>query len=452
MAMPDVIDAALEPMVEIGSVNDGIVLHRGKVFAQDAKLGISGPGEARLNWMPDPQVVVELKRPAAEFVFLNIMESHIEFDIAIDPAIECGSAALVAYRASSKDARAKFLVSGEFGPGESRGSRRIRFCIANMVELQGALNVKRKLGNSTEFWRRLAVLRPGVELVIDPAPRQRETNGRLREVGGFGITHVAELVLDEPLRSKNEFSDQMGIVYVLLSLMRGAECGPVLEHCLDADNEVQMRNWVAPRVARWNTYSSSWIPRHKFVDLSGLFENIAAKWSDRNTKDSLVHAVWWYGQANCREGGLEGSIIMAQAALELMSWTVLVSDREILSEQGFAKLEAHDKIRLLLAVFGASDSIPGHFDEIRAFGDSFNAGDGPGVVTLVRNRLVHPTSKKQKQLQAVDGLARHQALQLCLNYLELSILGWLGYSGLYADRLAPDSLDEIKQVPWVHNA
>jgi hypothetical protein len=74
--------------------------------------------------------------------------------------------------------------------------------------------------------------------------------------------------------------------------------------------------------------------------------------------------------------------------------------------------------------------------------------DGPGVVTQIRNRLVHPKAA-QERVYRLDGLVAEVWL-LTRHYLVLLILYSLGYQGSYRDlrklrRLAGD----VDKVPWV---
>ena len=66
--------------------------------------------------------------------------------------------------------------------------------------------------------------------------------------------------------------------------------------------------------------------------------------------------------------------------------------------------------------------------------DCAEAFDGPGIVTTIRNALVHATEHKREILKSVDGLCLYECSQIAVQYVELVLLRVCGYRGHYARR------------------
>jgi hypothetical protein len=118
---------------------------------------------------------------------------------------------------------------------------------------------------------------------------------------------------------------------------------------------------------------------------------------------------------------VKGSIILTQAGLEVLGWHRLVEGKPGLSGNGYEKLEATDKLRLLLMVCGIPPEIPASLPKLTALPKSpgNQEKDGPQVLTEVRNALVHSNpTKRQKGFDAIV----HDVWALGLWYSELVIL------------------------------
>jgi hypothetical protein len=75
--------------------------------------------------------------------------------------------------------------------------------------------------------------------------------------------------------------------------------------------------------------------------------------------------------------------------------------------------------------------------------------DGPGVITRIRNALVHADDTKREFIAALDGMTRWECAQLAIQYIELVLLSVCGYDGPYARRgwKGWKGDDEVP-VPW----
>lgn len=170
---------------------------------------------------------------------------------------------------------------------------------------------------------------------------------------------------------------------------------------------------------------------------------------DLDYRPVIRSAISWYGAANCQQGGLEGSIILAQSVLELLSWVLLVEDLGLHSNSAFEKLSADARIRHLLTHCGIPLSVTPEVTSLASLA-SARSWDGPHALVKLRNWLVHPERKNRNEIDALDEEVWFDAWKLSLWYIELVLLHLFGYRGKYGNRLKHDRyVSEVEPVPWV---
>jgi hypothetical protein len=144
--------------------------------------------------------------------------------------------------------------------------------------------------------------------------------------------------------------------------------------------------------------------------------------------------------------------MVSQSALELLAWITVVEERNVVSGEGFDKLPASDRLRVLLEVLGIPRTLPAGLTALQKASEEAPKGgpgpwtDGPHALTDLRNVVVHPT-KKRRTLGAVD-LPWDDAARLSRWYVELVLLRLMGYDGMYLSRLTYSS----EPVPWTLKA
>jgi hypothetical protein len=154
-----------------------------------------------------------------------------------------------------------------------------------------------------------------------------------------------------------------------------------------------------------------------------------ARMQDESWREPLIHSTQWYVRANQLEGKAELQIVLVQAALELLSWSLLVENHPVVSESGFRDLPAGDKLRLALAQAGIGTEVPKRYARLASVATRIGATSGPDVFVFIRNKLMHPSLKQRKKLKSVDGVARVQAAKYGLGCLELLLLSAMGFTG-----------------------
>lgn len=178
--------------------------------------------------------------------------------------------------------------------------------------------------------------------------------------------------------------------------------------------------------------------------MPALFPGFMKRWHQPLWNDALRRSIWWYISGNLQAGGIDGGIILAQVALELLAWVMLVEDGHVVSRRGFEDLPAADKLRLLLDRMHVPLTVPGSLPSLAAFGPP-NIPYGPFKFVEIRNAMVHPKNRTAVD-RADDAVV--EAWELGLWYTELAILFACGYSGSYVNRNVVQWAGEVEPVPW----
>jgi hypothetical protein len=266
----------------------------------------------------------------------------------------------------------------------------------------------------------------------------------LKARGGFGSAHVGVMTrLDGSDLSFDEATDAIDRVHYFLSFARGAWTGIVLPAGLDSNGAPVWRQFGIRLVDRW-PQRVSWADRHNYQVLSHAYGGFSRLWSDKFWLPVLRKALYWYLRSNDPSSGIDGGIILTQAALEFAAWSYLVEHRRSLSKEGFANLYASDRLRLMLTSLGIPLEIPASLNRLREAGSDW---DGPRVFTEIRNQLVHPVTRKGRF--KLEKLPYYEAWTLGQWYLELSLLRIAGFDDVYRNRTRTNGwVGEVVHVPW----
>lgn len=146
------------------------------------------------------------------------------------------------------------------------------------------------------------------------------------------------------------------------------------------------------------------------------------------------------------EGGIEGSIILAQTGLELICWVLLVEDIKSQNKEPFDKLSASKKFEALLGQMEIDTAIPNKLAELLALSSKKAWKNGPEAIAGYRNTIVHPKRRAKNADVVID--ASWEILELSLWYLELSLLYLFDYQGYYVNRINAKWAGVVEKVPW----
>ena len=218
---------------------------------------------------------------------------------------------------------------------------------------------------------------------------------------------------------------------------------------IDTTGKVCWEQWGERQVDPWERRLSWFDERHGGL-LGEVFPGFWRLWKNPRWRGPIKTAIYWYVRSNNTRGvGTDGAIVLAQAALEQLSWMFLVEERKALSPEGFEKLAAADTLRLLLSTLKIPLVVPSELKELEKLAKEFN-WDGPAAFTEMRNSMVHP-GKMERQKKKLGGsrLPITDAWRLGLWHLELALLALFEHNGVYASRLKlPHTPGTVTNVPW----
>src|SRR5208283_4320996 len=108
----------------------------------------------------------------------------------------------------------------------------------------------------------------------------------------------------------------------------------------------------------------SWLPETEFPSPPSLFPGFLSRISDPSWSETIAYAIHWYLEVHNQSGAVQGAIVFGQTALEMLGWSLLVDHQRNISREGYDKLPASDKIRLLLTTVSIPREIPSSFAKL----------------------------------------------------------------------------------------
>ena len=257
----------------------------------------------------------------------------------------------------------------------------------------------------------------------------------------FPVVHMGSLTRTDGMPfSSGDAQNLLDGLHWFLSFAAGQWVAPAFVTGVGATGETLWQEW-GTRLVQPNQKTAGWFDEHHGEVLSQAFPGFMALWSREPWHEPLGSAIYWYVRSSTVSAGADGSLILSQAALELLAWQILVVEQRALSAHGFKRLPAEDKIRLLLNYASIPVEIPLGLAEW--FGGKENSNrEGPRALVETRNSLVHPNPGGTKP--PIAG-----CMLLGLWYLELVLLRLFEFTGSYSNRTALHRwVGQVEQVPW----
>ena len=339
------------------------------------------------------------------------------------------------------------LIQGPLSLGVARFEV-LRFSLANFPEYIGA-PVRREVGSGGigRFKGRLHTVSEEGLCRLDSIPESDSLRETARLDSGFVVSHVGEWIPSSGVMTAKDAQAVLKMLHFWFGLLRGAWAGPLFPQGLTQGAVVwsQFAHWKLGESQKVPT----WLPECSPLDIGDLFSGFALRWSESAWQGPLKSAISWFVEANSSRTALESKIVLAHVALELLAWVHLVDTQKLHRRRVFKNLPASKKIRLLLQHISVPTIVPDYLAHLQPLVDG-EAFDGPGVVTKVRNALVHATEHKRKVIKSLKPLQLFECSQLAIQHLELALLGVCGHRGRYKRRgwRGWKGDDEVV-VPWV---
>lgn len=288
----------------------------------------------------------------------------------------------------------------------------------------------------------------GWKITVDQVQDASERHKFLKSNSGFAITHVGRVEREDsaPFTAESTFK-MLPALSRFFSFCEGRWCSVALPHGYSADGTLQWVTWRCDRVEPYK-FRLSWTDDVALHQLEGAFPGFIARWEDDDWHDVISNAIHWYVEANAGAGATEGAIVLTQTAFELLASAVLVENHLWLSSDGFEKLPAADRIRLLFVWAGIPIEVPSALTDLLAVAKAETIDNSPSAMTAIRNTITHPTKKNRERYKRHTTGARREAWTLGLWYLELCLLKLFDYSGKYSNRMTQKWSGQVEDVPW----
>lgn len=423
------------------------MLYRGPLELVAGDDALEGEGNVNLSWFPVPSIRFQFSRGGTgraygmDEVMVRLAGGRME------------GRALVTQTSGDFD---RVRLEGVFPePIEWRGEEKphldhVLFHLPNFQDYYGseigmAWGSPRRGGSMT--WRgRMVLDSSNWRVTLDSLPDGRERCKAAEAERGFAFTHVGKLErADGRSFTPEEAEPALQALRFLFSFMRGMWTGPALLVGY-AGHERAWEKWATAYITSENVWG--WMPYAPGYSLD-ILDGFLQRWEDTTWQEPLRLAVHWYVEANRAAGGLDGAIILAMTALELLAWTWLFDEKQVeKSEKKFDGLHADQRMRQLLNEAGIPAAIPPELAGLVQAAKAEQWSDGPGALNGLRNSAVHPRPKHRKVLFGTSVDARADAWKLALWYVELVLLRVLGYTGTYWNRTNGRQGADYEHVPW----
>jgi hypothetical protein len=419
-----------------------IPLHDGDLELRYPDRTVGGRGRIELVLLPTPRFAFSIENVP---VFLDAGSA--------DELVVVGLAgSLGAVAGNSRVGLSGFITGsteGSAGEGDTPSLVGVRFLVANVPSFIGdplhgiSSHPAGRSGNT--YWRGRLTLRTADWLIdLDLRIDHQAVYARLKEQGGYEITHAGVLRRENGTpfsgRDAEEILDALG---EFLGLACGAWAPPIAAIGLDEDEQLVWlelkRRWTSP----WRSHLRSF-DLHKH-ELSDAFACYFARRSDPTWKESLRVATQIYVEAN-GPITVDTSLVLAQSALELISWVRFVDELGTHEATDFDGLRPSERLRELLAWLDVEPTIPPQHTALASEAANQNWADGPHAIGAMRNALIHP--RQRERLLRTPSIARIELQELALWYVELAVLRLIDFNGSYFNRLGEKATGIVEPVPW----
>jgi len=447
----------IESPIEMTEANSPLVIFEGQFTLKSKSQEIVIDGRIQFDWFPDSGASFSGVPNIDVFETDKLFKGIDDFEVLIDGL--CFGKGLF----TSTSMGPNFFIRGILSQQAIKGDKSIPvqklwFAIPNLRDFMG-IPVKKVHDKGVYCSKnRLILENDSFKILIDKCYNYKELKQSLESKGGYIIQYAGELYSKKGSILFDEVQDLFHCLDTFLSFLNGRRTAALFIHGM-FENETVWCDYTDYYV---DTYKSvfSWPQKHSIDGINELWQKFSELWKDSDDKNFLISAIHWYVEANSSSGFTEGSIIMAQTALELVYNWLIIEHKKILIGKDSENISAANKIRLLLSNLNIDYKVPLSFDKLQSFIDeSKDIIDAPDAVVQIRNAIVHSQEEKRKKLSSIHYKVKAEALGLCVWYIEMSLLNILNFDNIYYNRcirglftsnskqLVPWSKKEIKQKP-----
>lgn len=449
----------LKHHIPMSRANESIEIYRGIFELRDGDLSLSINGKIVFNWFPSPcsyfsgtssKGFSTLEEQATGFKFFSKAGKH---ELFID-GLKFSDCHVTKTSTNSLDQTVSII--GKASNQAIRGDKsipvsKILFALPNFsLDFLGISTKDIRYTGAYVTKNRIELENEDYILNIDKRSDYKNVQESLETEGGYLILYYGEL---KAKKGDITYADTRNFFFGLtqfLSFLNGRRCAPLFRQGTFNDQEV----WTDFTGYNINPYEyvKTWPSKKNTDGLNQLFQRFTQIWKNDNDSNFLETAIHWYIEANSGTGFAQGSIIMVQAALELIYNWLLIENQNLLLGRDAENISASNKIRLLLSQIKNPTNAPPAFTGFVSYlQTNTDIPDAPELFVQIRNAIVHSQEDKRLKLSSMDIDVIYDALQLGLWYLELLILFVLNHQGRYLDRSLRTMFISAaeRDVPWL---
>jgi hypothetical protein len=428
------------PKYVAAAANASIDLGSAPVELRGGAVTVTGLGKAHLELADKELVVVEVDTTFDGYGIRADSGLHMKFGPRgrFIPVIKIRS------QVSNTGAKLWLVANGAAFTKMRDGRVRLSSAIVHVVnfpEFYCLGGTKTDFELSNRRLGRVVLQNSDWEIELQALPSTNKIVKQLKAEGGNAITHVVRIVR---LNGRTFTCKQLDkIVHDLqrfLSFARGAWTSVFGTVGYDRSGNEFYEDWSQRIAAPWQV-CRSWFDIHHGETLAVAFPGFVKLLHDPTLSKAGYAALHWYLRSNrAGEGaGVDGGLILSQAALEGLSMSVLSNAGISLPK----KANAADSIRAACRHLKIGTAIPPSSKRLRSWQRRGAFSDGPEAITRLRNELVHP----KRQLPGKLPSAIPEAWQLAQWYIEVILLKLSGYHGVYSHRLMAKWVGEVQPFP-----
>jgi hypothetical protein len=427
----------VEPFVPSPYVSTGasspIPLWSGRLWLDVGGTRSIGSGDIALEWRPEPWIAWRQSTP---YVPGGVFGS--DYGRAIPHGL--GTWARYARTTATIGTGRKSEARGYLPNGLVVGRGPFTEATFHLVNFPDYVGSPISLGNTDWVGRQRWTAR-GWSVVLDQVPNYTELKSQLRADRGFALTHVGRLTRTDgaPISARRALAVVTNL-HRFFAFVRGGWAGPALLLGTDAAGDTRWRHWSLLRVTP-AAYRHSWFDGEDPDAMARLAPGFMRRLDSRTWGNPFARAVGFYVDGN-QAVPIDIGIILAQAGLELLAWSVLVRSGRV-SPAVYKRMSADESLRRLLRPTNMSMATPPILRALAAPLPGLSvAADVAERVAYVRNKIVHPP--RNRRMAALAPQLVRETWLMSLHMLELALLHLSGYQGRIQSRIS----GRREGVPW----
>ncbi|RNI27902.1 hypothetical protein EFA69_17585 [Rufibacter immobilis] len=423
--------------------NENIPFYKGSFQIKGDGMEVTIDGEINFHWFPN--IVLRFTgTPHEDFANLfNLFSSNTASHLYINDH-KVGLCQITSLSSFTSG-----IISGKAFLGDKSISvSKINFSIPNFLDIHGSLTKRITPEKAHVTSSRITLENNDYLFIIDKCYNYNDTKDLLKTNGGYILQYSGELTSKKGNINLEEARKAFSCLNKFLTFLNGRRTSALFIH--GVYNEETIWSDFTPYLVDQYKSSFRWLPIDSSKKINLIWNRFSLLWQEVNSRDFLSTAIHWYIEVNNNTGFTTGSIVTAQIALELLyNWTI-VENKKLLIGKDAENITAANKIRLLISFVGLDYEVPPAFKGLQEFiKNDKNLKDGPDAVVRIRNYIVHSQEDKRKILHLIPNKVLHEALQLSIWYIEMSLLFILGYKGEYHNRCSEAQyIGDTETVPW----